>query len=104
MHQWFFDNLFPVFFVLVFIMAIISFVKKNFTGNSFRSREMNDQFERRNLRFEESQSRKTAKPRTALNFECPNCGANLAKKADVSPSGDVKCMYCEQWFNIHENA
>ena len=85
-------------------MAIVSFVKKNFTGRSFYSRRMKDQFERLDLQFKEIQTRKTAKTRTTLNFGCPNCGANLAKKVDVSPSGDVKCMYCEQWFNIHENA
>ncbi len=31
---------------------------------------------------------------------CPSCGANLGD-AEVSPSGDVKCSYCNGWFNIH---
>lgn len=34
-------------------------------------------------------------------MDCPNCGANLGK-AEVSPSGDVKCSYCNGWFNIHQ--
>ena len=33
-------------------------------------------------------------------YQCPNCGANL-KDAEVSPSGDVKCSYCDGWWNIH---
>jgi predicted RNA-binding Zn-ribbon protein involved in translation (DUF1610 family) len=36
-----------------------------------------------------------------VGYDCPNCGAALGKEADVSPSGDVKCGYCERWFNIH---
>lgn len=36
-----------------------------------------------------------------VGYDCPNCGAALGRKADVSPSGDVKCGYCERWFNIH---
>jgi hypothetical protein len=38
-------------------------------------------------------------PRTG--YKCPNCGAALSDRADVSPSGDVKCDYCRTWFNIH---
>ncbi len=37
-----------------------------------------------------------------LNYECLNCGADLGKGVDVSPSGDVKCEYCSKWFNIHK--
>lgn len=35
------------------------------------------------------------------NYQCPQCGATLGENADVSPSGDVKCGYCNRWFNIH---
>ncbi len=37
-------------------------------------------------------------------YACTNCGASLSAKAEVSPSGDVKCSYCERWFNIHNPA
>lgn len=37
-------------------------------------------------------------------YTCPNCGAGLGKGADVSPSGDVRCSFCERWFNIHRDA
>ena len=35
------------------------------------------------------------------NFNCPSCGAALPSNADISPSGDVKCTYCNSWFNTH---
>ena len=35
-------------------------------------------------------------------YKCPACGARLSEGTDVSPKGDVKCGYCKQWFNIHE--
>jgi hypothetical protein len=42
-----------------------------------------------------------AKPgRPPGSYDCPNCGANVGD-ADVSPSGDIKCSYCDEWWNIH---
>ena len=38
---------------------------------------------------------------TPGSYVCPNCGATLAENVDVSPSGDVKCSYCNSWFNVH---
>jgi len=40
----------------------------------------------------------------AAQLACTNCGAVLGEGADVSPSGDVKCTYCQRWFNIHGHA
>ena len=37
-----------------------------------------------------------------VGYECPNCGSSLQSGADVSPSGDVKCTFCDRWFNIHQ--
>ena len=34
------------------------------------------------------------------HYICPNCGANVGD-ADVSPSGDIRCEYCNEWWNIH---
>jgi len=38
---------------------------------------------------------------TKVGYDCPNCGAALGSDADVSPSGDAKCQYCDRWFNVH---
>lgn len=38
---------------------------------------------------------------SAGGYDCPNCGAPLGKGADVSPMGDVKCTFCNTWFNVH---
>jgi len=46
----------------------------------------------------------TTTPRPAGGYQCPHCAAPLGPKADVSPSGDVKCSFCGRWFNIHKNA
>ena len=27
-------------------------------------------------------------------------GATLGAEADISPSGDVRCGYCQRWFNV----
>ncbi len=35
------------------------------------------------------------------HYACRHCGAPLDDEADVSPHGDVKCTYCNTWFNIH---
>jgi hypothetical protein len=35
-------------------------------------------------------------------YTCPNCGAALGERADVSPMGDVKCAHCGRWFNVHQ--
>ena len=40
-------------------------------------------------------------PRSPSQLACTNCGAALGEGADVSPSGDVKCTYCQRWFNVH---
>lgn len=37
-------------------------------------------------------------------YACTHCGAPLADGAEVSPHGDVKCTYCNAWFNIHRTA
>ena len=40
------------------------------------------------------------KPKGSI-YDCPNCGANVGK-VEVSPSGDLKCSYCNEWWNIHK--
>jgi hypothetical protein len=38
-----------------------------------------------------------------VGYKCPHCGAGIEKQ-EVSPSGDVKCGYCQKWYNIHRPA
>jgi hypothetical protein len=50
---------------------------------------------------EEPGSENGVNARDSLQYSCPNCGAPLVDKIDVSPHGDAKCTYCHGWFNIH---
>ena len=52
-------------------------------------------------RLRQSTGRDARAGETATGYQCPNCGAALGDDADVSPSGDAKCVYCRTWFNIH---
>ncbi len=36
----------------------------------------------------------------AGSYSCPSCGAGLGADTEVSPSGDVKCTHCGNWFNV----
>ena len=38
---------------------------------------------------------------SAPGYICPQCSAPLSGNAEVSPHGDVKCGYCQCWFNVH---
>lgn len=35
-----------------------------------------------------------------IKTKCDNCGANCTNASDISPSGDLKCAYCDSWFNV----
>ena len=39
-----------------------------------------------------------------VNYTCPACGAPLARGVEVSPHGDVKCIHCGGWFNVHKSS
>ena len=34
-------------------------------------------------------------------YSCEHCGASIGTDSEISPSGDVKCEYCNSWFNIN---
>ena len=35
-----------------------------------------------------------------VKTKCDNCGAKCTNASDISPSGDLKCEYCNSWFNV----
>jgi hypothetical protein len=56
----------------------------------------------KDLKRELSEGAGTVAPSArSTGYVCPSCSAPLGEKADVSPSGDVKCAHCGRWFNIH---
>jgi|VirMetMinimDraft_7_1064189.scaffolds.fasta_scaffold283756_2 hypothetical protein len=36
------------------------------------------------------------------DYSCNHCHANLENPSDISPSGDVKCHQCDQWYNVYQ--
>lgn len=35
-----------------------------------------------------------------VKTRCDSCGAKCTNASDISPSGDLKCAYCDTWFNV----
>ena len=35
-----------------------------------------------------------------VKTRCDNCGAKCTNASEISPSGDLKCAYCNTWFNV----
>ncbi len=42
------------------------------------------------------------KEEAPFDFKCDNCGATHPGPFDLSPSGDLKCPYCDKWFNVRK--
>ena len=99
--RWFFYYIFPVIFIVMFITIFLSFISTAFFGAALTKK-----FFKSFGSFEKDffNSFQNMKKRKSQNYKCSNCGAGVGSQADVSPSGDVKCKYCDRWFNIHENA
>ena len=36
------------------------------------------------------------------DYACNHCHANLEDPKHISPSGDVKCHQCDQWYNVYQ--
>lgn len=34
-------------------------------------------------------------------YNCSHCGAGLDSGTEISPSGDFKCAYCQNWSNVN---
>ena len=48
----------------------------------------------------QSASSESASSQSAKGWSCPQCGAPLGEDTRISPSGDVLCPFCENWFNV----
>ena len=39
-----------------------------------------------------------------LRLHCPQCGAPFEEDAETSSSGDVKCEFCDSWYNVYQQS
>ncbi len=90
----------PLFILGVIVIMVISVV------SAFKKqRGMVDDFAERGFKARPSQ-RMAAQSTPAENkpqsfdLQCDHCGAKLTDASEISPHGDVKCEYCEKWFNV----
>jgi len=91
-------ELFGVLFIVMFIFSAIRIFKTSSRIGRFQNRIF-DQIEKEMDRVDQQQD--AAEDNRPRNYECDQCGATLGDNADVSPSGDFKCGYCNKWSNIH---
>lgn len=106
---WGFDDHAPVFFRIMATFISIAFIAMGggiaFAAISGRlipnpaagARQMRADL----LSQQGTTTQQPSRPVASVAYQCPSCAAPLAKDADVSPSGDVKCKFCNRWFNIH---
>ena len=102
----FFFKVFGSFIACFFIMSGVGNIKAaEKLGDPRRMaqtlQEMQNEFSGNQPERDSSSDGSGEKREPKVGYDCPNCGAALGKEADVSPSGDAKCGYCERWFNIH---
>lgn len=82
-----------VVFALVFTKVFRSFMgPNNISGLIDRAMRQLDQGLQQKVRDPAKKER--------INLNCRNCGAENNKAVDISPSGDMKCLHCDTWFNI----
>ena len=86
----------PLFFKFVASCIAIAFMAMGFGGplSMLKGRNL--------LNSTASNAAETGEAPPAKGYKCPHCGAGLSQQ-EVSPSGDVKCAYCQKWWNIHAN-
>jgi len=91
-----FFRVFGSFFGLVFCSVGVATVMGLIRGK--RAQEDTASFTR-----ERGPSERDASSRPG-SYSCHRCGAPMDPGTEVSPRGDVKCRYCNSWFNIHEES
>lgn len=105
MNDWFFEYVFPIIFICMFIIVggsiALGFLKD--IGNFFNGSGEESFDTKLNLSSQDYSKKDRNKAKSSTSYECDNCGAGIEDGDDVSPSGDVKCTHCRKWFNIYNN-
>lgn len=93
----------PLFFKLFGSCIAVAFIAFSAFGiyNAWTAKARLSRFVRHTHRFGAATPvDDPSEPRSnAEDWSCPNCGAGLASDTEISPSGDVKCPFCDQWFS-----
>lgn len=98
------ESIFPFVIVTLFVFTILGIViRYREDYNETLGSDNGDQIESYFDDLNESPKNKKSTKRTPANYECDNCGAGIEDGTDVSPSGDVKCNHCKNWFNIYSD-
>jgi hypothetical protein len=93
-----FSRVFGSFIALGFVIFGVGM----FLGITRGKKTLNSMIQSNSDEREQEESKSEAgESNTPPTYTCSHCGAPLAKGAEVSPHGDVKCSYCNAWFNIH---
>ena len=73
-------------FILVAARKVFTFQSKVFNSIEPSLFQKIDQSDRPNKHY--------------VKTRCDGCGAKCTNASDISPSGDLKCAYCNTWFNV----
>ncbi|MDB4679654.1 MAG: hypothetical protein P8M30_14215 [Planctomycetaceae bacterium] len=95
-------EVFGILFGVIFVLAVVSIIR----GAIRIGRIQNKVWDAVEEQLDNPSHRSPTEDPNPLdsrphNYNCNQCGAALGDNADVSPSGDFKCTYCDKWSNIH---
>ncbi len=86
----------PLFFRVIASFIAVAFVLFG-SGFAISALRVGRQVERS---FAARQADGAGRSQQATRYACPSCAAPIGEGAEISPSGDVKCPYCDRWFNV----
>ena len=87
--------------IIIPIIALVFFYffYRTFSGiNKFQA----SIFKHVDKSLELSLKEREAKLKGQQDYECNNCHATVSDPSNISPSGDVKCIQCNSWFNVYQ--
>jgi hypothetical protein len=99
-----FAKLFASLVASMFLFVGLAFL----SGGSLVKKQIEERQRQRAQRSAETQAPEPSRdapttssmPKTAKGWNCPQCAAPLGEDTRISPSGDVLCPFCENWFNV----